>query len=310
MEKPRFEKVVIIINPGAGKGEDVLRPINDILHPAGVYWDVSITNGPGEAVELARQAVEQGAEAVGVVGGDGTVAEVAQGMAGSGVPLVILPGGTGNGAAGEFGIPKTIAEAVGLFVEPSAVVRAVDLGQVGEKCLLLRCACGALATVDEGATRELKSHIGGLAYVWSGLATLRDVDQVDYHITCDGEAYEARGITCIVANGAGFGGVGSLAEGIASDDGRLDVLVFTGEGRKHPVKEAAKAIPGMAKTHTLPMKPVCSGAHIVVECSTTQAIVVDGEPVGSTPMEVQVLPGALHLLVPAAPALPVEGQAL
>ena len=65
----------------------MLRPINDILHPAGVYWDVSITNGPGEAIDLARQAVEHGADAVGVVGGDGTVAEVAQGIAGSGVRL-------------------------------------------------------------------------------------------------------------------------------------------------------------------------------------------------------------------------------
>ena len=244
MGKPRFEKVVIIINPGAGKGEDVLRPINDVLHPAGVYWDVSITNGPGEAVDLARQAVEQGAERWAWSAGDGTVAEVAQGMAGSGVPLVILPGGTGNGAAGEFGIPKTIAEAVGLLVDPTSVVQAVDLGQVGDKCLLLRCACGALAAIDEGATRELKSHIGGLAYVWSGLATIGGVDPVDYHITCDGEAYEARGITCIVANGAGFGGVGSLAEGITSSDGILDVLVFTGERRKHPVKEAAKTLPG------------------------------------------------------------------
>ena len=244
---------------------------------------------------------------MGVVGGDGTVAEVAQGMAGSGVPLVILPGGTGNGAAGEFGIPKTIAEAVGLLVDPTSVVRAVDLGQVGDKCLLLRCACGALAAIDEGATRELKSHVGGLAYVWSGLATLGGVDLVDYRITCDGEVYEARGITCIVANGAGFGGVGSLAEGITSDDGRLDVLVFTGERLKSPVKSAAQALPGVAKTHVLPMAPVCSGAHIVVECSTSQAVVVDGEPAGHTPMEVQVLPGALHLLVPAASAQSAEG---
>jgi diacylglycerol kinase (ATP) len=310
VKKPRFQKVVIIINPGAGKGEDVLRPINDVLHPAGVYWDVSITNGPGEAVSLAREAVEQDADAVGVVGGDGTVAEVAQGLAGSGIPLVILPGGTGNGAAGEFGIPKTIVDAVGLLVDPEAAVRAVDLGQVGEKCLLLRCACGALATVDEGATRELKSHIGGLAYVWSGLAKLGGVELVDYHITCDGEVYEARGITCIVANGAGFGGVGSLAEGIASDDGKLDALVFTGEGRRSPVKTAAKVLPGVAKSRTLPMTPVCSGAHIVVESSPSQEIVVDGEPVGCTPMEVQVLPGALHLLVPAVPAKSVDGQAV
>ena len=156
-----------------------------------------------------------GADAVGVVGGDGTVAEVAQGLADSGVPMVILPGGTGNGAAGEFGIPKTISEAAALLTDPAAVVRSIDLGKVGDRFLLLRCACGAIATIDERATRELKSHIGGLAYVWSGLSTLKDAEMVDYHITCDGEAYEARGITCIVANGAGFGGVGSLADGIS-----------------------------------------------------------------------------------------------
>ena len=54
------------------------------------------------------------------------------------------------------------------------------------------------------------------------------------------------------------------------------------------------------------MTPVCSGAHIVVESSISQEIVVDGEPAGCTPMEVQVMPGALHLLVPAEPVQTTE----
>ena len=221
---------------------------------------------------------------------------------------MILPGGTGNGAAGEFGIPKTIAEAVGLLVDPAL---PSSVRSTWGKLETSACSCAVRAVLSQRSTKVRRGSSRATSAVLRtygrGLATLGGVDQVDYRITCDGEVYEARGITCIVANGAGFGGVGSVAEGITSDDGKLDVLVFTGEGLKSPVKTAAKALPGVAKSHTLPDDAVRSGAHIVVECSNPQAIVVDGEPAGNTPMEVKVRPGALHLVVPAVPAPSAEG---
>ena len=82
------------------------------------------------------------------------VAEVAQGIAGSGVPLVILPGGTGNGAAGEFGIPKTIAEAVGLLVDPDC---RRPVRSTWGKLETSACCCAARAVLSQRSTRARRA---------------------------------------------------------------------------------------------------------------------------------------------------------
>ncbi len=297
-DEPRFPNVRIVVNPAAGHDEPVLGVLNAALHPAGIRWDVRITNGPREATELARQAVAEGVDLVAVYGGDGTVAEVAEGMAGSGVPLALLPGGTGNGAAGELRIPTTLPAAAALIADPDAVLMPVDLGRVGRRVFLLRCAAGAIATIDERATRELKSDIGGLAYVVGGISALGDLQMSMYHITTDGKlASGVRGATCIVANGGGFGGVGRLAEDVSMSDGLLDVFVYTGENLGE-LSAAVAALRAAVSTKTLPQPVRFKGRHIVIEADPPQQIVADGEPVGETPLVVEALPAALQVLVP------------
>ncbi len=46
MASPRFSDVRVVVNPAAGRDEPILGPLNEVLHPAGVRWDVRITNGP------------------------------------------------------------------------------------------------------------------------------------------------------------------------------------------------------------------------------------------------------------------------
>ena len=283
--------------------------MNEVLHSAGVHWDVRITNGPGEATRLARQAVSEGVDAVGVYGGDGTVAEVADGLCDSGVPLAILPGGTGNGVAGELGIPRSLKDAAAVLVDPGTTVEALDLGRAGGEVFLLRAGTGAIAEIDEKASREMKDRIGGLAYAAAGLGVLRSARPVRYRVTCDGETYEQDAVACIVANGAGFGGIGVLGAGVSMTDGKLDVFLYTGDSFRD-LREGLRKVPGVIGTRSLPTPPVAGGRRIRIDADTPQPVVADGEPAGDTPLDVEVLPGALNVLVPAGAARRVEGRRL
>ena len=100
-----YKRIQVIINPAAGHDEPILNVLNDVFHPAGVEWDISITHKFGDATRLAKEAVASGVDLVAGYGGDGTQMEVANGLLGSGVPQAILPGGTGNAMAHDLNVP-------------------------------------------------------------------------------------------------------------------------------------------------------------------------------------------------------------
>src|SRR5512135_2502198 len=97
--KMNFKRVHVIVNPASGKDQPILHTLNSVFHPAGIDWDIYVTKAGGDARRLAQEAVQAGADAVAVYGGDGTVAEVAAGLFDSEMPVVILPGGTTNATA-------------------------------------------------------------------------------------------------------------------------------------------------------------------------------------------------------------------
>ena len=152
-----YPNVHVIINPAAGQNEPILNILNDVFHPAGVNWDVSLTHQSGDATRLAEDAAALGVDLVVAYGGDGTQMEVANGLLGTGVPQAILPGGTGNAMAHELKVPINTRQAAELIVS-SSKRRAVDLAKIGDQIFMLRAYCGLSA--DEAASREQKDKYG------------------------------------------------------------------------------------------------------------------------------------------------------
>ena len=144
-----YKRIMVIVNPAAGKDEPILNVLNDVFHSAGVEWEVRITHQSGDATRLAKEAVEQGYELVAGYGGDGTQMEVANGLLGTGIPQAILPGGTGNAMAHDLRIPINLRQAAEL-ITTSHKRRAVDLARAGDKVYMLR----AYAGVSAGASRQ------------------------------------------------------------------------------------------------------------------------------------------------------------
>lgn len=288
------KKVHIVINPAAGQPKPILNQFNDVLYPAGVDWSVSITLKSGDATRFARQAIAEGAEAIGAYGGDGTVMEVSQAVQGGDIPMAILPGGTANLMSVELGVPKELPKAAQLMVDPDSVVRYVDMGKVGEQPFMLRVGIGIAGEKVKIADRELKDKWGILAYSIAGLKALETVPLANYRITVDGEEYETEAKTCLIDNAGNMGMQRvTAAKSISVSDGLLDVIAVR-DARIGSLVAVGKQISGREP------KPGdvehWQGREITIDCDPPQTVQVDGEIWDPTPLSASVLPGVLPIL--------------
>jgi YegS/Rv2252/BmrU family lipid kinase len=287
------KKVHIVINPASGQSQPILNQINDIFHPVGVEWSVSITLQSGDATRFTQQAITDGADVVCAYGGDGTVMEVAAAVQGGETPMAILPGGTANLMSVELGIPKDLTKAAQIVVDPESVIRRIDMGQIGEKQFMLRVGVGFGGEKVRLADRELKDKWGILAYSIAGLKALKTVPVANYRITVDGIEYEAAGKTCLIDNAGNIGIQGLTAsKTISVSDGLLDVIVV----RDASITSLMAIGAEMAGKEREDAVKHWQGQKIIIECDPPQTVQVDGEVWDPTPLSVKVLPGVLPIL--------------
>jgi diacylglycerol kinase (ATP) len=295
----------LIVNPTSGPW-DVRRELPAVLnHLENHGWETALyhTERPGEATELALQARDEGLDAVFVVGGDGTINEVINGLAESETALGVLPGGTGNVWAKELGLPTRsprhllpLVDAVRILV-PGAT-RRIDLGRVNERYFLQWTGLGLDAEVTyamEPRTRRQR-RLGALGYVVAGVTTAATMAGIRSRIWIDEELIYRRSILIVISNSQLYGGRVRIAIDARLDDGFLDVDVFAGTGFGSAIRTALGVITGL---HIHDPRHSCyQGSAIRIETDKPMAIHVDGEPLGYTPLECKVVPRALTVLIP------------
>ncbi len=288
--------IPVIINPAAGQKTAVLAKLNQVFLAAGVRWSVEITLADGDGTRIARRLAKQGAEIVAVYGGDGTISEAASGLAGTQTALGILPGGTGNVLAFEFGIPRDLPQAAKLLTGEHSV-RTVDMGETGKRKFLLRAGAGLEASTVQRAPRELKDRFGILAYGISGLQALMEMRPVQYELELDGQPVKTQGILCSIAN-AGHLGVMPwlrLTPPINIEDGLLDVVVL---GRLYLEDVIALLSQNIDSRSNIGHWQHWQARQVTVRADPAQATQVDGDHLGTTPLSVQSVPRSLRVIVP------------
>jgi diacylglycerol kinase (ATP) len=289
-------RVHVVINPGSGQPQPVLHTLNSVFGAAGVEWEATITHKSGDARGQARDAAAAGVDVVVAYGGDGTVMEVAEGVAGTAALLGVLPGGTANLMAHELGVAVGIDKAAQVIVDPASKRVPVDLGCANGKHYILRCGAGWGARQVADATRELKDRWGVLAYTFGKVKAWGESDVVTYVVTIDDVVHEFEAFSVSVVN-AGNVGLGPLrlAKQISVSDGLLDLLVLRGKGVK-AFGELSGAIAGLPSGEEVEH---AQGRKFRIEASPAQPVQLDGEIFGETPLDIEVVPGALTAIVPA-----------
>jgi diacylglycerol kinase (ATP) len=290
-----YKRIQVIINPAAGHDEPILNVLNDVFHPAGVEWDISITHKFGDATRLAKEAVAKGVDLVAGYGGDGTQMEVANGLLSTGVPQAILPGGTGNAMAHDLNVPINLRQAAELIVT-SPRRRAVDLARIGDTYFMLRAYTGLNA--EDAASRESKDKYGQLAYIQASLKFLTKIKPTPYRAIVDGEVIEGQPLIVFILNAGSIGGVLGISlppvGEVNISDGYLDLYAVTKgvqplRAISHHLFHSGESQAGIYHWR---------GKEITLEADPPQDVFLDGESYGQTPFTVVAVPEALEIVVP------------
>jgi len=306
-------RLALIANPHASRFSGRQRDRVVAALAAGHKVEVLQTAHPGQATALASQAVASGVEVVAVLGGDGTVNEVVNGLRGSDAALGLLGGGRVNVLARGLGLPADPDRAASRLVEllAAGARRRLTLGVAGDRWFALNAGLGlGGAIVREVERRQrAKQLYGDRAYLAAGLkALLVDHDRDNPHLTVhlpDGRP-PLRGFFTLVGNGDPFTYLGRRPfrpTPQATWDGGLDLLV----GQTMATRSLVRALTGMLSPHPRAGYPGLPVLHDIdgfsLESDIPLPFQLDGEYVGDrTSVTFGCLRSALAVFAPPARA--------
>jgi diacylglycerol kinase (ATP) len=274
---------------------------------------VRVANSADETASLAVTAVAEGADVLGVVGGDGTVNLVLPALRAAATALAIIPTGTGDDNARTFGHNiKADAELATLIA--TGEIRTVDLGIAstavvdeasgrigpgvgGSERPFLSVLCAGFDSAVNARANELTWPGGQARYLRALLSTLKTFKPITYRITEDeGEPYELRGMLMAIGNGRTYGGGMQVCPVADPEDGLLDVTILTEMSKGAFLKAFPKVYSGAFTDH--PAVRMLKVRRI--EVAGDAVAFADGEPFGPLPAVVWVEPGALRVVSPPA----------
>ena len=295
-------KVRAILNPRAGVAAQATQAHLAQGRPGWSDFAVWLTRAPGHAVELARQAVADGADAVLAAGGDGTVNEVARGLLGSHVALGVVPAGSGNGLARALGVPLQTAPALAAL--EGASPRAIDVGFLNGRPFLNVAGAGFDAAVGRAFhERGVQGGRRGLfGYVHLSLRELRAyrAPQVSLELP-GGVRHDMRPFVLTFANGPQYGSGAVINPGARLDDGILEVVLYEDGSRLATLAAAPLLFLGGAER--LARYRRLAASQVTVTAATPLPLHVDGDPIPPAErVRVELRPRGLFVLVPAAAA--------
>jgi diacylglycerol kinase family enzyme len=287
--------VLLVTNPAARRAAALLPAVQRAFAEAGVRCDVAPTGRPGHAAELAAEGAGD-YRAIFVLGGDGTVMEVLGALAHSEIPVGILSGGTGNLVARSLGIPLNVARAVRLLLRGRAA--RMDLGvTASNRHFAFSVGAGVDARMIAETSAGGKRAFGPAAYALTAIRCALAPRTFHVRAVVDGEVVEREAAAVMVANlGGVLNDLITLGPGIRSDDGQLDLCIFSPRGGAQAVALGWRLLTKQFEGH--PALLYRSGREFHIECDPPQIYQADGELLGDTPFEARVEAGAATVLTP------------
>jgi YegS/Rv2252/BmrU family lipid kinase len=288
--------MIIVFNPVAGmRRASLLWRVLDVLVANGIRIELAETHRPGHAEALAREAVCHGASMVVAAGGDGTIAEVANGLLGSSARLGVIPLGSANVLAHELALPfepRAVAAALA-FGRTRPLWPGVARGADGSRLFVQMLGVGLDAQVVHHLPVVLKRAVGRGAYALQTLRELALYRFTPIRLRLDGEETQAASV--IVCKGRLYGGRFLLAPTACPAQPGFTVVLFDHSsmaatllyGAALPLGLLGRA-PGVRHVRAQQID------FIGNEASPVQA---DGDTAGWTPITVTDAPASIPVVV-------------
>jgi diacylglycerol kinase (ATP) len=287
-------EIALLTNPTAGKGKGGRVRDRALARLRGAGLVVRNLQGrdADEALDLARQCVADGVDALVVCGGDGMVHLGVQAVATTTTVLGIIPAGTGNDVARYFDLPRTDPEAAADRVIAGRT-RTIDVARSGSQFFATVLAAGFDAIVNERANRMTWPK-GQMRYNLATLAELRTFEPLPYTLQIDDQRLTLEAMLVAIGNGPSFGGGLRITEGAVLDDGLLDIVIIKPMSKLELIRTYPKLFKGTHVTHPQYEHHLARSVTVAAPGIVSYA---DGERFGPLPLTVECAPGALTVLV-------------
>jgi len=254
---------------------------------------ICATSRAGEAEALARHAAEEGFEKIVAAGGDGTINEVVNGLAGSNAALGLLPIGTMNVFATELGLPAHDLQLCWNIIQGENT-RLVDLPSANGKYFVQLAGVGLDAQVVKETSLTLKRSFGPLSYLISA-AQIAARQPPRLFLESENSSIE-EGSFVLVGNGRLYGGPFPFFKHAIIDDGLFDVIAFKQLGYLEIIKYLQDVV--FSSEIRVPEIEYFQTRRLRVTSDSEVPVELDGELVGSCPVEFQVRERTLRVLAP------------
>ena len=314
LDRPTVEsdaKWFVVINPiaGSGKGLDDYPLISKLLRDNGIRCEAVFTEHKYHATELTVSAIDAGYRHIIVIGGDGTLYEVVNGLyiqkrvAPEEVTIAVIAVGTGNDWIRMYGIPRRYSEAIRAIKEGYTFlqdVAAVEYEESQYRQVRYMANVAGLgydaAVIRRMQRNKMKRSLGPGAYIWGMIRTFFGYKSTGVKIWVDDKLIY-NDLLFSMAIGVGKyngGGVQQLPDAVA-DDGLLDITMIKPLHWWHILFRIRKMYNGTIYSigHVL----YAQGRKIRIESTPETPLEIDGELLGGTPVEFNVCHREVRVIV-------------
>ena len=292
------KRFAVIVNPRGGtrRGLRIMEQVRPVFAAVGAELDVRLTERAGHAREIARTADLAGFDGLCVVGGDGTVHEVVDGLmrraSAELIPLGVIPAGSANTIHQQLGCTDPVDAARRILAGTTC---PLDVAQVtmGEQVVYCCDIIGWGGVADINRTAESLRFLGPSRYTVSALWHVVCAKRRRARLILDDQVCDDEFLFVIACNTKFAGKQMRMAPHAEIGDGKLDVVVLRRASRLQLLRLFSKVYDG---SHlALSFVEYYQVRSFAIESAGHETLDLDGEVQGTAPVQVQVLPGALRL---------------
>jgi diacylglycerol kinase (ATP) len=297
---PQRAKVIVNPTSGAKSAQRRWPRIKSLLEDVGLNFDSVLTQESMQAMDLAREAADQGYDLVVAVGGDGTINEVVNGLMGpdgkATADLGVIRTGTANDSARNLDLPTSLLKNCRRLVSPErtevdiGIVEFLREGQAGQRFFLNDAGAGFDADLMEEAKKTVLPLGPKGPYVGAFLKMAPTYDPKDFTLSFRDRQESRRAYTVLVSNGRYAGSI-LFDPGADMRDGQFEVITLDPPTLLRCLAETYLAI-----LEGYPRIDCVRTDAVRMESRQRLSVQVDGEVAGELPAQFRVLPRALRVV--------------
>lgn len=294
--------VLIVANPSSGKkqAEEYAKITQELYEENNRQASIQLTEKKGDITHFAKIACEKQYHTLVVMGGDGTVSELVNGLAGESYKpkIGLIPTGTVNNIASGLGISSNLDQAVNDLINSKE--QTVDVGQVNDQLFLSSISAGSIPETIWGVSEERKEKFGSLAYFMEGLKTLNEEEAYSVELNIDGKEFHTDLSLLLIGVSNTIFGIPDFFDNASYDDGKLHLfgLKQSTFGEKITTFSRLLTNEELLKEEDIAFTKAFEEVEIKIENGETH-VALDGDKGPVFPLKVKVIPSFVTFLTPS-----------